>query len=146
MNRHRVPACALVVVLASLLPVAASDLDSLQSEVDSSISLAEDYDQEGITPQQIQEVKGLLELSFPATDAGAALKARVYVELSRIYHRQGISPMAIKALQDGIADLSGHRDAELSLREELLWLYRSLGFAPQAIREHKRIARLRSGR
>ncbi|MFN7975477.1 MAG: hypothetical protein U0166_24590 [Acidobacteriota bacterium] len=46
-------------------------------------------------------------------------------------------------MQDGIVDLGAYRDAEIQLREGLVEIYRDLGFAPQAIREHKRIRQLR---
>lgn len=122
---------------------AAPSVASLSQEVEDALSEADTYRQEGFSPQEIQAVKDLLQLRYPDTDDGASLKARVYVELSRIYAAQDISPMAIKLLQDGVADLTGHVDAEIALRQELVALYRSLGFAPQAIREHKRIRELR---
>lgn len=122
-----------------------ASLGALEDEVNDRLSMADEYRAEGISPQEILEVKELLDMDFPDTAAGANLKARVYVELSRIYARQGISPSAIKLLQDGIVDLGAYRDAEIQLREGLVEIYRDLGFAPQAIREHKRIRQLRRG-
>lgn len=125
-------------------PPAQTDTAALERRVEDALDLAADYRADGISPQEIQEVKGLLDLDFPHTERGAELKARVYVELARIYDAQGISPMAIKLLQDATVDLGDFPTAEITVREELVDVYRGLGFAPQAIQEHKRIRNLRA--
>lgn len=118
--------------------------DALARDVEDAVAINADYDSQGILPQQIVELKDLLARDYPATERGAELKARVYIELSRVYMRQDISPMAIQLLQDGIVDLTRYPSAEIALREQLIDVYRALGFAPQAIREHKRLRQLRS--
>lgn len=119
-------------------------MEELRREVEAGLSGADLLDSEGISPQAIKEVQDLLTLDYPDTDEGASLKAEVYIGLARLYGRQEISQMAIKLLQDGVADVTGHTDAEIALRWELVKVYRQLGFAPQAIREYKRIRRLNS--
>ena len=120
------------------------NLEALSREVEEHLSLAALYRADGISPQEIQEVKELLDKNYTRTPRGADLKTRVYIELARIYDFQGISPMAIKLLQDAIVDLEEFPEAEITLREELIDVYRGLGFAPQAIQEHKRIRSLRA--
>jgi len=77
------------------------------------VSMAEEYHDQGILPQEITELKELLERAYPKTADGAALKSRVYIELARVYMRQDISPMAIQLLQDGVTDVTGFTDAEI---------------------------------
>lgn len=134
---------ALAATAAQAAP-AESATDQLARDIEDAVAVNADYDSQGILPQQIVELKELLGRSYPDSERGSELKARVYIELARVYMAQDISPMAIQLLQDGIADLTRFPSAEIALREELIDVYRALGFAPQAIREHKRLRQLRS--